>query len=794
MKVWHITMRPLNASNHPGVRVIVATGALLAIGRVMWPRPTFAACGALDLGACVDAAQYSFYYGLAGIGWSIDRTLLQLAYQFDQFRTYLVTTAFTTAYRVLTDALTPAYTPIATVALILACLLFMLVPVTGRLNVVHIRHILIWVVLTPVLLTVGGQLIGQAEQIRAQIGSALFAEAADSAPGAIFGTTASDMPAPEPLYPSNPCGTGTLARPDGTTMHMDDLAAALLYANAQDIHCPDYGGPSPDIPDAFYATPPGYAFDGYVGNLDSEVERTAAIEGIQRGVNRLFQGVLPCALAVAESLLNLLFSLSLLVLWLGVPLGLLFVYFHHTASSVTGLFRRAVSVIQVSWASSIVMGLLFACLLAAAELGNATAYTGFAIGALLLTLYLCVVAGKTLLDSVLTLNTAVQSATGLSVTEPVEVAAVATVATAAVASGGATMAVAGLAASERTHNNRYALATMAGRVPGMAQLGEVAATMGWLDTDGPTYSGLHAGERSLYSWRSMRLQVERDVARLTDQGSSRRTASARTTPAMHAGVAAPMEPAELVEQLSPQAQHLVLAVDLAQARQDPTLRASALHLDAQQQVVYTERVSYPALQALHSITVPRGEADIARLLLDGYHVQENPTEGTVSYWQPASKMRAQDTPAAAQAAASHRTAADERATPRGQAHVEASALAEPSAQPRGQAPAISTSAAAEHVRFEADAPLPLSEDALTPVPQSLARLQRLLARLDDDIARAEQALAAAGQAGVGDAAAPQDVGPLEHNVRRLRRARSTVAWRVESLEAWSADTPEEASV
>jgi len=47
------------------------------------------------LAACVDAAEYSFYYGLVSIGWAIDRTLLQLAYQLDQLRWYLVETAFT---------------------------------------------------------------------------------------------------------------------------------------------------------------------------------------------------------------------------------------------------------------------------------------------------------------------------------------------------------------------------------------------------------------------------------------------------------------------------------------------------------------------------------------------------------------------------------------------------------------------------------------------------------------------------------------------------------------------------
>ena len=95
---------------------------------VLVPRPALAACGALDVGACVDAAEYSFYYGIASIGWAIDRTLLQLAYQLDQFRWYLVETAFTAAYQIITSFVSPVYIPVATVALLLACLLLMLVP------------------------------------------------------------------------------------------------------------------------------------------------------------------------------------------------------------------------------------------------------------------------------------------------------------------------------------------------------------------------------------------------------------------------------------------------------------------------------------------------------------------------------------------------------------------------------------------------------------------------------------------------------------------------------------------
>jgi hypothetical protein len=821
MLTWSITRLWL--------RSVTLLTLLSAIAVALVPRPALAACGALDVGACVDAAEYSFYYGIASIGWAIDRTLLQLAYQLDQFRWYLVETAFTAAYQIITAFVSPVYIPVATVALMLACLLFMLVPITGTLNIVKLRHVMIWIVLTPVFITIGGQLINQAEQIRSQIGSSLFAQAAGGAPGAIFGSTASDMPSPTALYPSNPCGSSTLVRRDGAAMHMDDLAAALLYATAQDIHCPDRGGPSPDIPDAFYASPPAYAFDGYIGNLNSEVERRAAVEGMQRGMTRLFQGLLPCLLAVAESLLNLLFSLSLLVLWIGVPLGLMFVYFQQTASGVTGLFRRAVSVFQTSWSSSVVMGLLFSCLLAAARLGNATAYTGFAIGALLLTIYLCLVAGKTLLDSVLTLNTTVQSATGLSVTQPIEVAAGAAAVGAVVATGGAAMAITGLAGSERTKSNTYALGAMAGRIPGMAEIGEVAAAMGWLDTEGAAYSGLYAGERSTHSWRSFRLQAERDGMRLTP-GDESTVPSRTTSTSAHRPPAAPQAWAELaLDQLGGGAQRLILAADLAQARHDPVLRASALHLNDQHQAVYTERASYPTLAALHAISIPRGEANISRLLMDGYHVQENPDEGTVSYWKPGKPATAgaavgpethASGPAADQSAAS---AAPAAVANDGLARIEGQ-IATLSAQIAGLHSGASTPAtgnaggadqhleqieaaidqsrlatnaeqdelerqvASDHGRAGAtpsapagvSAGVPADESAtrsggLTPVAQSKERNENVLRQLDGEITATEHSLDQIGQA--EDAAAQAQRAQLEHTLRRLRTARTAVEQR-----------------
>jgi len=79
-------------------------------------------------------------------------------------------------------------------------------------------------------------------------------------------------------------------------------------------------------------------------------------------------------------------------------------------------------VLQVSWSSSVLLGLLFTCLLAAAELRNAAAYTGFAIGALLLTGYLLLVAVDTLNGCLRTLSGTVAVATGLDPSSAVTLA------------------------------------------------------------------------------------------------------------------------------------------------------------------------------------------------------------------------------------------------------------------------------------------------------------------------------------------------------------------------------------
>lgn len=683
----------------------IAIGGALAGCAALLPYRAFAACGVQDLGACVDDAQYTFWYGLAGLGWALDRTLLMLAYQLDVFRWWLVEIAFSSAYQSLVTLIGPLLVPIATLAIVIGCLGFLLLPL-GRVELVKLRHALVWSALAPLLLTLSGPLLVQIEQARSDLGNALFTGASQLAPGAIFGAAAGDMQLPAPLYPSNPCGAPLDRRNGAAGLRMDDLAAAMLWADAEDIHCPDRGGPGPDIPDAFYeAAPggPGYATEERVGLMDDAAMRSAAIANMQRGAVRLFLGLLPATLAALDALVQLVFALCLVALWIGLPIGLVFVFFQQTAGGVTGLFRRAVTVLQVSWSSSVVLGIVFACLLASANLRNAAAYTGFAIGALALTGYILATAVDTLKDSIRTLNDTVAVATGLSVTRPFEMAGSAATGAltlgAAAATGGAAMALTAAAAQQQTGNSRYAAAAAVGRIRPIAQVGEVAALMGALDPQGEIASGLYAGQRSAHSLRAARLQMTSDARRTDDAGRTFRdqamerqvthdlARAERPTVLQELGTVAhggqrfvnAFASGQVDAELARMAQTIPSAIAAGWQRMQSVRQELAAEIDARTggdrplgRVVATAQVlderlhphgeravfaldSRGRLQAAtmapqeipaNAMTEPRERLNLPRLLVLGYAVQER-RDGSVAFWRT--------TPVAPQ-----RTEADER--------------------------------------------------------------------------------------------------------------------------------------
>jgi len=635
------------------LRVLLLCGAALAV-RLALPGPVAASCGVTDVGACVDDAQYTAWYGAAAFVWTaIDAPLLQAAYLIDVFRHWVVATAFMSAYQALVQLIDPLIVPFAVLALLGGYVLFAISPLTGGSRLMGLRHVLAWVILVPILLTAGGLLIGTTEQARVTVGTAIFAQISTIAPGAIFGVSADDMAAPQPLYEgANPCGSGTLARPDGAlvgTLRTDDLAAALLYADAQDIHCPQAAGPGQDLPDRFFADPPdgpGYATQSRVGDLQLASERQAAVQRMQRGFTRLMLGVLPCVLAVVEALIQLLFALSLVVLWGGLPFALAFIFFEESSASVAALFRHGLGVVKTSWCCTFLIGLLSAALQASAAQGNATGYTAVACLALLLMLVLAATALRTLWGCFSLLNSTLLQGNGVSVTAPLDLAGPAALGAAGVAGGVATggarllAAGAGMVASagvgsHQTGSGAYAAGAALGRVGPLATVGAVAAGMGWLDDAGELVAGLAAGHQTTRSVPAALRQMQRDGRRPDEAGVTMRDRAQEVQLARQVRTAQ-REP--VLAGLGDRWQQLrgVAQVSATDGGADtgaaaPIARRYHAYHWADGQVTRLAPRPVDELPA-DALTVPNAGVNVPRLVRDGFVVQQNP-DATVSFWQ-----------------------------------------------------------------------------------------------------------------------------------------------------------------
>ena len=180
---------------------------------------------------------------------------------------------------------------------------------------------------------------------------------------------------------------------------------------------PPRAAPRATYPDGLYRTAPdgpGFAFDGTVGDLE-EPQRSDFVNGIQRGATRLWMGVIPSAIAVCDTLIQLAFSLALVMLWVILPFALVVVFFQQDSGAIALLAKRAVVVLQVSWSTTFVLSFVAVGLASAGALNNAVAFVGFAIGAGLFYLFGAFVAILTVKDALSTLHDAFAIVTGISV-------------------------------------------------------------------------------------------------------------------------------------------------------------------------------------------------------------------------------------------------------------------------------------------------------------------------------------------------------------------------------------------
>lgn len=499
----------------------------------------------LDIGkstACkMDVAQYDFYKNVASTIWLGNRILLGGAHWLDALRYQFVQVVFAGVYEQLIATIGPMLPFAATLALAVAALMLIAMPLTGTTGPVDFRMIFIWMVVGPLLLTLTGPYMVEFEKMRTDLGTTLFRSVAGSS-FTLSAGAANDMQAPMPLYPNAGCGLDGNGQPllqrytTNAEPTIDEQVAALVWATAEDIHCPNSGdGASSILPDRFFVDAPdgpGYFAAGGIQDK-SQSDRQRYTATAQEAINRLLLTVLPALVAFLVSLLNFVFACCTMMLWFSLPLGVLFSFFSTNAGWFTELLKRGGEILKTSWMISILLGVFSSILLEAGAAGDALRYS---IMAIISGIFVAKFTGSSfgLFSGALE---AMSSATGLGAGGGASLgsigksfASTATKVGVGAMTGGVGAVGAGLAASssaaftaktayDASGSGKYALAAAAGRFKPLMQLGEVAAGMGILGGDAT--DGLYAGRKSTLGLREGRKQMTIDSNKKGDSGEIR---------------------------------------------------------------------------------------------------------------------------------------------------------------------------------------------------------------------------------------------------------------------------------
>lgn len=647
--------------------------AALAAMAFLWPgADDCTSANPIPLVACqFDSLRYAFFESLASTIWQIDRMLLGGSYWMDALRDQFVQTIFAGAYAALTAAIGPLLGPMAMLALVLGALALIALPITGTSGPLNIRMILLWTVFGPLLLTLSGPYLAQFEQFRTELGAQLFSSVAGQAL-ALGADTAHDMATPRQLYPSDACGADAAGQPalrrfsQSMQPNVDEQVAALVWANAKDLHCPDRL-----LPMAFYqdgTDGPGYLSYGGIRSL-SEQERQRYLNGAQAAINRLLLAMLPALVALLIALLNFVFACCAMLLWFAIPLGVLFGFFQANTHWFTSLVQRAAGILRTSWTISILLGIFSSLLLSAGMAGDALRYSMLTIISGIFVARFVFTAFGLFAEALTTMSAVAGLGAGPSLGQ---LAGGAAGMAAGVATGGVGAALTMAMAAKQTGSRRYALAAAAGRFRPLMQLGEVAASMG-LGGD-ELSSGLSAGQRSLGGLRAGRMAIQADARRKDAEGMTFRERAAdrkqahairradagnlwqrsvrepqrlrqgaqqvnRAVEAMRAAIADPSVPAtralDYGRRTVRRAQAAVARQIIPQQHQYAALALDGVHLRHLPRVATAD---LPAHARDEHLTPLRMRA----LMREGYLVQRN-DNGTVTYWHP----QPPDEPAAA---------------------------------------------------------------------------------------------------------------------------------------------------
>jgi hypothetical protein len=313
------------------------------------------------------------------------------------------------------------------------------------------------------------------------------------------------------------------ARPGGgDSVGLDAQVAALVWADVVDVHCPYRGGgEDPTLPRRFYANPPGFARSGGIRDQGA-VDRAVAIEQIGRAADRLKLAILPSCLAWLKDVIDLIFSLCIIMLVLSFPLGVLFGLFRANNGWFVDLVKRGGQIIMTSWLISLVLGLVTALLNATAQAGNVGGYAGIVLVLLLLIAKFGLMALGLINESLGTMTAVMGMSGGPSLGQLAGGAAGLAL---GAATGGAGLALTATSALKQTGSARYAAGAAAGRFKPLMELGAVAKGMGLIDEE--VSAGLYAGYRASKSPQGYTTMAADRTKKVRDRDGTERTIEQR---------------------------------------------------------------------------------------------------------------------------------------------------------------------------------------------------------------------------------------------------------------------------
>jgi hypothetical protein len=329
-------------------------------------------CEALNPSACIDDLKHTSLVLVATTIWTVNRYVLWIARWLEGFREFLVNEVLASLFDATLLGIEQPFWIVAAVALCLFMLSYAL-QIVIPVRWVDLRKGLLSILIALVLFRYGSQALVTSEHVRVQVGT-FFSQIAQQGvgnAGSFQFYTSSDtvgkMDAPHSIYD----GSSTCSHPIARTVdgiYLNDYTALYLLATAKEIHCPDTAGLPTQFTEAFVPTRP----------IDTEMpeERTRLIDLITEGIIRMGLGFFLALGAVAEQLLQLLFTLTVTTVWLALVLGLIFSLFLKTERMFTDQIDALVNVMKASWLASVWIGVMLALVYQAAAVGSSMAVFG----------------------------------------------------------------------------------------------------------------------------------------------------------------------------------------------------------------------------------------------------------------------------------------------------------------------------------------------------------------------------------------------------------------------------------